>query len=173
MKILGFAASTSKASINKKLVSYAASLISDSDVEIIDLNDFELPLFSVDKEKDLGVPVAAERFLTLIQSADKVIISFAEHNGSYSAAYKNIFDWASRIGPKVYAEKDMVLLSTSPGGRGGASVLASAETSIPRFGGNVVGTLSLPSFNDNFDTDKNCISNAELDNKLKVIMSLL
>ena len=40
-KIVAFGASSSKKSINKQFASYAASLISDADSIIIDLNDFE------------------------------------------------------------------------------------------------------------------------------------
>ncbi|MEP4192505.1 MAG: NAD(P)H-dependent oxidoreductase, partial [Sneathiella sp.] len=102
MKILAFGASSSKKSINKKLASHAASMVQNGDIEILDLNDFELPLFSEDKEEELGHPQLAKEFLNKISNADGLIISFAEHNGSYTAAYKNIFDWASRIDPKVY-----------------------------------------------------------------------
>ena len=56
MKLLAFAASSSKKSINKRLVTYAASLLEGADVEGLDLNDFEMPLFSVDKEEELGHP---------------------------------------------------------------------------------------------------------------------
>ncbi|MCP4334483.1 MAG: NAD(P)H-dependent oxidoreductase [Gammaproteobacteria bacterium] len=123
MKVTCFAASSSSASINKKLVTYAAELIEDAEVEILDLNDYELPLFSVDREAELGQPPLAQAFLDRIIASDALVIAFAEHNGCYSAAYKNICDWASRIQPKVYQDKRMVLLATSPGGRGGSSVL--------------------------------------------------
>lgn len=54
MKLLAFAASNSRQSINKQLVRHAASLVAAADVDILDLNDYELPLFSVDREKELG-----------------------------------------------------------------------------------------------------------------------
>lgn len=54
MNVIAFAASSSKKSINKQLVTYAASLLETARVEVLDLNDFELPLFSVDKEQELG-----------------------------------------------------------------------------------------------------------------------
>jgi chromate reductase len=44
----------------------------------------------------------------------------------------------------------MLLLSTSPGGRGGATVLEAAANTFPHLGGKVVATFSLPSFGDNF-----------------------
>ena len=63
MKLLAFAASSSSKSINKQLVTYAASLVEDADVEVLDLNDYELPLFSEDREKELGHPDLAKAFL--------------------------------------------------------------------------------------------------------------
>ncbi|MFK8011700.1 MAG: NADPH-dependent FMN reductase, partial [Marinicellaceae bacterium] len=135
MKILAFAASSSTKSINKKLVTYAASLLDNCTVEIADLNDYEIPLFSVDKEAQLGHPELAQAFMSKISDADALIISFAEHNGSYTAAYKNLFDWCSRIDAKVYKDKPMLLLSTSPGAGGANTVLSAAINSIPHFGG--------------------------------------
>jgi chromate reductase len=78
------------------LATYAASLVADATVEIIDINDYEMPLFSQDKEEVLGQPDAAKAFYAKLGQADAIIISFAEHNGSYTAAYKNLFDWTSR-----------------------------------------------------------------------------
>ena len=96
MKILAFAATSSSKSINKKLVSYTTSLLEGAHSEILDINDYELPLFSEDREAELGHPELAQAFLDKIAESDALIISFAEHNGSYTVAYKNIFDWARR-----------------------------------------------------------------------------
>jgi NAD(P)H-dependent FMN reductase len=161
-KVIAFAASNSSRSINKKLVTYAGSLLADAKVEILDLNDYELPLFSVDREDRMGQPELAQAFLKKITDSDGIIISFAENNGNYSAAYKNLYDWVSRIQPKVYLGKPMVLLSTSPGGRGGKLVLELALGQIPRFGGQVKGSVSVPSFNENFDLEAGVISNDEI-----------
>jgi len=101
-QVIAFAASNSRQSINRKLVTYAGGLLADAQVEVLDLNDFDLPLFSVDREAELGQPQPARAFLQKISDSDGITISFAEHNGAYSAAYKNVYDWVSRIKPKVY-----------------------------------------------------------------------
>ena len=137
MKVVAFAASNSRNSINKLLVTYAASLLDSWETEILELNDFELPLFSVDREAELGQPELAKLFLKKLADADAIIISFAEHNLSYSAAYKNLFDWCSRITPKVFQGKPMVLLSTSPGGHGGRTGFFTALQTAIRFSGGV------------------------------------
>ena len=170
MNILAFAASSSTKSINNHLVRYAASQLArqykGAETEILNINDYELPLFSEDREDQLGQPELAKAFLDKIGNSDAVIISFAEHNGSYTVAYKNIFDWASRINPKVFQNKPMVLLATSPGPSGGSSVLASATASAPYFDGVVKASLAVPSFYDNFDIELGRITNAEINEQL-------
>lgn len=174
MKVLAFAASSSTKSINKMLVTYAVSLLVDAEVEILDLNDYELPLFSVDKEEEIGQPSLAKDFLRKIGKSDTLVISFAEHNGSYSVAYKNLFDWCSRINPKIFQGKPMVLLSTSPGTGGGANVLVAAKNSAPFFAGDVKASLSIPSFYENFDLESKKLKNGELHEQLeRAVKSLL
>jgi len=170
MKIIAFAGSNSQNSINKKLATYAANLFENSDVEVLDLNDFEMPLFGVDIEKEIGQHPLAKAFLDKIATADILVVSLAENNGNYSVAFKNVFDWCSRINGKVFQEKPMLLMATSPGGRGGATVLDIAKNAFPRFGTEIKTTFSLPNFNDNFDIEKGKILNTELDAQLKEIV---
>ncbi|MFT4519714.1 MAG: chromate reductase [Halioglobus sp.] len=99
---MAIAASNSKRSINKQLVTYASGLIAGADVEILDINDYEMPSYSADREEESGIPGDARKFRQLIGEADALLISFAEHNGSYTAACKNLYDWISRIDMKVF-----------------------------------------------------------------------
>jgi chromate reductase len=161
MKVLAFGASTSSKSINRQLAHYAAAQIPAATVTALDLRDFQLPIYSADEEEAHGVPADAVRFLELIQSHDAVVVSLAEHNGSYTAAFKNLYDWASRSEGKLWANKPMLLLATSPGGRGGASVLETALVKFPRMGADLRASFSLPSFYDNFSPETG-ITNPEL-----------
>ncbi|WP_337964959.1 NAD(P)H-dependent oxidoreductase [uncultured Flavobacterium sp.] len=170
MKIVAFGGSNSQHSINKHFATYAASLFENADVEVLDLNDFAMPLFSVDLEKEIGQHELAKAFLKKIESADVLVISLAENNGNYSAAFKNLFDWSSRITKEVFQQKATLLLATSPGPRGGASVLEIANNALPRYGAQIKATYSLPTFNANFNLEENKISNTELDKELKDII---
>jgi NAD(P)H-dependent FMN reductase len=125
----------------------------------------------VDIEAEIGQHKLAQAFLDKIASADVLVVSMAENNGNYSAAFKNIFDWCTRIQKEVFQQKPMLLMATSPGGRGGASVLEIANAAFPRFGTEIKGVFSLPNFNDNFDVQKGQISNPEFDNQLKTIVA--
>lgn len=170
MKIFAFAGSNSSVSINKKLVSYVLKSFEKEAVSLVDLNDYEMPIFSSDREKE-GIPDAAHRFAAHIDDADLIICSLAEHNGAYSAAFKNIMDWVSRIpGRKLWNGKPMLVMATSTGARGGSSVLEMATARIPFNGGVVMNKFSLPSFNANF-TEEDGITNAEYKLQLEEIIN--
>lgn len=157
MKILAFAGSTSSTSINKELVKFVLKSFQEDEINLIDLNDFSMPVFSVDLEKK-GFPDEAHNFLKQIEECDAIICSLAEHNRSYSAAFKNIFDWASRINVKVFQDKPMFLMSTSPGGFGGGNVMNTAKTFFPQFGADIKETFSLSKFYENFDLESGVIN---------------
>lgn len=153
-KVIAFAGSNSKNSINKQLVIYASSLVEGVEAIVLDLNDFQLPLYGIDHEQEHGIPENATKFLEYLKNSDGIIVSLAEHNGAYATAFKNIFDWMSRIEGKTFLGKPMLLMATSPGGRGGASVLAMAQDRFPRHDANIVGKFSLPFFGNNFSDGK-------------------
>jgi len=161
--IIAFAGSNSKQSINKQLATYASELI-DAKANVLDLNDFDMPIFSIELEAEMGQPDNAHKFLELIKSSDGIILSLAEHNGAYATVFKNLFDWMSRIDGKLWSEKPMLLMATSPGARGGATVLDLANGRFQFMGGNIVASFSLPSFNDNFSDGK--VTNKELNKEL-------
>ncbi|MDZ4308759.1 NAD(P)H-dependent oxidoreductase [Allopontixanthobacter sp.] len=172
MKILAFSASNSSQSINRMLVHHAADvlrseLMPEAEIETLDLSDYEMPIYSMDREVADGIPELARQFRARIAQADALLISFAEHNGHYTAAYKNIFDWASRLEGKVYAGKPMVALSASPGPGGAASVLAAAKTSAPYFGSEIRGSLGVANFGTAFDAQAGVLTDPELARSLR------
>lgn len=156
MKILAFAGSTSSTSINRELVKFVLKDFQNEEINLIDLNDFTMPVFSVDLEKK-GFPDEAHNFLKVIEECDVIICSLAEHNRSYSSAFKNVFDWSSRINVKVFQNKPMLLMSTSPGGYGGGNVMNTAKTFFPQFAADIKDTFSLPKFYENFDLESGVI----------------
>lgn len=173
MKILAFAASNNKHSINRTLATYTANLFDNANVETLDINDYEMPIFSDDREKELGQPDHAKKFIQKIAEADAIIVSYAEHNGTFTAAYKNLFDWASRVNKKVYQNKPTLFLATSPGANGASSVLAAASESAPYAAADVKASISVPSFHDNFDIKANTMTNLELKAKLQTAVHSL
>lgn len=168
-RVITIGGSTSKNSINKQLAEYAGSLLTNVAVVNIDLNDYEMPLFSIDIENKNGFPTGTIALNAMVEDSDGFIISLAEHNGAYSAAFKNAFDWLSRMEGRVWRNKPVLLLSTSPGTRGGQSVLQIAEARFPYNGASLVGSMSLPSFFENFKDG--IISDEKLNTQLTDLIS--
>jgi len=152
-KILAFAGSTSSTSINKKLATFAGENLEEISFDVIDLNDYSMPIYSEDEEKK-GFPENVELFNELLDNYSGFIVSLAEHNGSYAAAFKNIFDWSSRKNKNVFRDKPLLLMATSPGKRGGKTVLSSGQEKFSMMGAKELFKFSLPSFNDNFKDGK-------------------
>ncbi len=168
LKILAFGASPSKNSINRKLARFVSGLFKNGDVTLLDLNDFEMPIFSVDREHPIDPKALA--FAKYIDETDLIVMSLSENNGNYSAAFKNIYDWVSRIpNRKIFNGKKVLLLSTSPGGRGGSSVMEIGLKRFPFDGAVIVGSMSLPSFNQNF-SEEGGITNPEFLSKVKELV---
>ncbi len=175
-KILAFGASNSSTSINKAFASYVAGNVENTESIIADLNDYELPIYGSDLEKAKGLPENATKFNDLLASVDGIVISLAEHNGNYTAVFKNLFDWISRIDMKTtWKNVPILLLATSPGGRGGANVLRIAKDAFPHFGGNVVADFSLPKYYENFSAEgiKDAALQAQLEEKIKTFSEAL
>ncbi len=178
MKILAFAASSSNQSINRQLVDHAAAVLckeiaSYAQVEVLNLNDYEMPIYSIDREMADGIPDAAQLFFDKIAAADALLISYAEHNGFYTAAFKNLFDWASRIEMKVFQGKPMVIMSASIGNNGGANVLKTALDSAPHFGADVQGSFSVGPFADKFESETQGLSDPDLASTLRQSLASL
>ncbi len=126
-KILAFAGSARKDSLNKKLLKIAVegAQAAGADVTLVDLADFELPLFSQDLESEMGMPDIAGKFKRLMIAHDGFLIASPEYNSAFSPLLKNTIDWASRSESDdepplmAYRGKTAAILATSPGGLGG------------------------------------------------------
>ncbi|MCH9660967.1 MAG: NAD(P)H-dependent oxidoreductase [Bacteroidetes bacterium] len=172
-KILAFAGSNSSTSINHTLVSHVASTISDAEVSVIKLTDYDLPLYSIDVETEQGFPNDLKTLLATIAEVDAMIISVNEHNGTISAFFKNVLDWLTRLEYKFPANKKVLLLSTSPGKRGGVSALEYISGFLPRIDADIVGSIAFPSFSENFNSNEGTIVNTELSEAIEKAVTKL
>jgi chromate reductase, NAD(P)H dehydrogenase (quinone) len=170
-KVIALGGSNSSNSINKKLAIFTANKLSNTEVIILDLNDYLLPIYGTDNERISGIPKDAYSLLNEIKNCDGIILSLAEHNGTYTTAFKNAFDWMSRIDSKLWSQKPMLLMATSPGERGGVTALEVAKVRFPLMGGNIVADLAFPSFFDNLKDGE--IINTDLKNKLYLAIDKL
>lgn len=148
--LLAFAGSNASTSINYQLVQYTAPLVQEHTVQCLNMMHYPFPMYSEDDEKQKGFPHALVALHEQMQQAAGLILSVNEHNGSPSAYFKNLLDWLSRLARKFMEGKKVLLMATSPGGRGARSSLQWAQNLLPRFGAEVVATFSLPTFHENF-----------------------
>ena len=161
-KIIAFSGSNSSTSINQKFVSFAASQMKNHEVKVIKLTDYELPIFSEDIEKEKGFPSNLEKLNQEITNADGVIISVNEYNSGVSGFFKNTTDWLSRLNRHFLKDKKVLLLATSPGGRGASSALEFTTNTFPRFGADITDSFSFPSFYENFSSEEQQITKPSL-----------
>ncbi len=171
-KVIAFAGSNSSTSINVQLVKHAGSLIQGAEVELLDLRDYDTPIYSADIEKE-GIPQPARDLVTKLSEADAYIIGSPEHNGSLTAFLKNTIDWASRVEGKFLGGKAVLLLSTSGGKRGAVSSLEDLNGKMKYFDGDVAAMYSLGSFFDTFDQQQGVIIDQAEEEKLKVAIKQL
>lgn len=155
--ILAFAGSNSSTSVNYQLVKHTVSLIEDHKTQLLNMANCPFPMYSEDHEKEKGYLNSLIELRDDIGKAGGLIISVNEHNSNPSAYFKNLIDWLSRLERKFLKETKVFLMSASPGGRGGIGSLRVTEKLLPRFGGEVVSTFSLPFFKDKFDLEKGIV----------------
>jgi len=145
-KILFLAGSVRKGSINKTLASLAANMAEDAgaDVTLIDLKDYEMPIYNGDLEKEQGLPENAKKLKQLFIEHDGFFIASPEYNSSYSALLKNTIDWLSRphkdneLPLSAYKGKVAALGATSPGALGGLRGLVVLRMLLGNIGVTVI-----------------------------------
>ena len=103
----------------------------------------------------MGRPEGAQAYFDKLESADAFVISLAEHNGTYTAAYKNLFDWASRINQQMFAHKPVVYLSDKPWPWWRTKCVSTSGGLCSIFPcRSKKHSVSVPSFYDVFDMEK-------------------
>ena len=123
MKIAIIPGSLRKESHNKKI----ARIISDElvslgvDVDFIDLNEVNLPVFNQDNENDESLTNFID-FRQRMKDADGFVICTPEYNHSYPGVLKNAIDWVSRGGMHVMRDKYVALAGATA--RAGGTIRA-------------------------------------------------
>jgi chromate reductase, NAD(P)H dehydrogenase (quinone) len=160
-KILAFAGSTRRDSLNKKLVQIATQgvLQTGAEATFLDLADYRLPMFDEDLEASEGLPEKALRLKEIFLAHQGLLIASPEYNGSVTAVLKNTIDWLSRPTPgeaalACFTGKVAVLMSTSPGGLGGLRGLVHLRAILGNIGVIVLpGQVAVPKAHEAFAAD--------------------
>ncbi|WP_254513122.1 NADPH-dependent FMN reductase [Anatilimnocola floriformis] len=125
-KILAFAGSTRKDSFNRKLlpIAVAGAREAGAEVTVVELADYDFPLFNQDLEA-AGAPPGLAKLKQLFIDHQGLLIASPEYNSSITPLLKNTIDWVSRPFPGeqgllAFRGKAAGLISASPGQLGGS-----------------------------------------------------
>jgi chromate reductase, NAD(P)H dehydrogenase (quinone) len=117
VKVLGFAGSLRRGSLNRLLLRAAVDLAPPGlTIETFDLS--EIPLYNGDVEAQ-GDPPPVAAFKDAIRAADAILVATPEYNYGVPGVLKNAIDWASRPpSGSVLNDKPAAIMGASPGGFG-------------------------------------------------------
>lgn len=128
MKILIIVASTNE---NKKLGEvldgYAKNL--GQKTETLNLVDYDLPLYYMEKEVKDGIPIPVFEIIEKMERSDAFIVVAPEYNGSIPPVLSNAIAWISRTNDDfraLFSEKPILLATHS--GSGGIDLMPTFNT---------------------------------------------
>jgi len=122
VRLLAFAASLKRESLNRKLINLAVELAREAQVEVdlADFREFDMPLYDADLQHSAGFPEGAQELARRIEAVDGLMIASPEYNYSLPGTLKNAIDWVSRMKPMPLRGKHGVLLAASTSLVGGS-----------------------------------------------------
>jgi NAD(P)H-dependent FMN reductase len=139
-RILAFAGSARRDSLNRKLlaVAVAETRAAGGEVTLLDLNDYALPLYHGDEEEAHGLPANATKLIKLVSAHQGLLIASPEYNSLITPLLKNTIDWITRADDNPFTGKAAAVVSASPGGLGGARALQHTRHLLLHLGCHVV-----------------------------------
>ncbi len=164
-RILVFAGSARRDSLNKKLARVAAQFAREAGAEatFVDLDDYPIPLYHGDLEAASGMPENARKLRGIFLAHDALIIASPENNSSMSSLLKNTIDWLSRdvedgkgdsSGLAPWRGKVAGLMAASPGAFGGIRALPHLRQVLSALGVTVLGSqVAVPKADAAFGAD--------------------
>jgi chromate reductase, NAD(P)H dehydrogenase (quinone) len=117
LQLLAISGSMRRASFNTALLRAAIELAPKTCV--VELTSIrEVPIYDGDFEAEHGIPEPVRQLKDRFSSADGVLISTPEYNGSVPGVLKNAIDWMSRPPAdiaRVYKRQPVGLIGATPG----------------------------------------------------------
>ncbi|MFP6807490.1 MAG: NADPH-dependent FMN reductase [Pseudomonadales bacterium] len=140
-QILTLCGSTREDSINRKTVLCISNELSNlgANVSVINLKDFEMPIYNGDDETANGLPEAAVRFQECLNDHDALVIGCPEYNGFMTPVLLNTIAWATRspqasLDVSGFMGKPVLITSSSPGPGGGSRSAVHLKTLLSGIG---------------------------------------
>jgi chromate reductase, NAD(P)H dehydrogenase (quinone) len=155
-RILAFAASARRESLNRKFLAAAVAEVSQAGAQVTFLqpDEIAMPLYNGDLEDAGGMPPNAVKMVGLLGSHDALLIASPEYNSMITPMLKNTLDWCSRTDGDPFDGKVAAVISASPGILGGVRSLQLAQQLLLKLGCHVLpGQCILPHADKAFDAD--------------------
>ena len=178
--IIGLLSGSSRtASMNRKLVTAMAHVFTaaGANVQIIDLSDYEMPIYNGDFEDANGQPETAHALIKTLMGCDGVFIATPEYNGSLPALLKNTIDWTTRIGLEHFSTPVYAIGSATPGALSGIMALRQLHFILNRLGAQVVPTqLGIGQYGQAFDENgdfKNAATMSQAEKLAQQVLSAI
>lgn len=132
MKLLAFAASLSRDSMNRRLLGKAVDIAaaSGAEIDVAEFREFDMPLYDFDLQGEAGFPSGALEMARRIVAADGMIVASPEYNHSLPGILKNAVDWLSMMEPCCLDRHCAVLISASLSPVGGYRGLQQLRTPL-------------------------------------------
>jgi NAD(P)H-dependent FMN reductase len=169
MRLLAFAASLRRGSLNRKLIAVAAEMArsASAEVDLADFREFELPIYDGDVDANAGLPPGGLELKRRLDGADGALIAAPEYNYSIAGPLKNAIDWVSRARPMPWRGKSIFLMSASPSPMGGIRGLWQTRIPLEGCGALVFPDMfALPHAREAFD-DSGALRDPALSERLR------
>jgi chromate reductase len=139
VKLLVFGASLRKDSLNDRLATLAAEIVTikGGAVDRARMSEFDCPSYDGDVEARGSMPEPAKALCRRIIEADGFVIASPEYNASMPGYLKNVIDWVSRLRPQPFNGRQGLLLSASPSMIGGNRGLWSLRVPLEHLGARI------------------------------------
>lgn len=169
MKLLAFAASHRKESINRKLAQEAArhARAQGASVDFREYGAFDTPVYDDETCSPDSLPSAVAGFIDALNTVNGVMISVPEYNWSFPGSLKNLIDWVSIATPMPLKNKPFLLLSATPSLRGGAQGLVQLRAPLSALGCHVFPRLFTLSLADTLWTENHQLKDQKISRDLQ------
>jgi NAD(P)H-dependent FMN reductase len=168
-------------SLNMTLAKNAAELIerAGGNSTLIDLKEFEVPLYNQDIQDNSGFPEDVIKLQELFSKASGFFILSPEYNGYFTPLLKNVLDWTSRETDtkkmlECFLGKYTAIGAASPGPLGGMRAIMSLRQYLSNLGLTVLTpAVSVPQAHNKFSETGALIDNDTLSALEQSINNLL
>ena len=151
-RLLLVSGSQRRESLNARLLRHLAEpLEGRCDIELLEPQDVDLPLFNQDLEADPAVMRRVHSVHQRFQRCHGLIVASPEYNGQLTPYLNNLIDWVSRLAyidtrfVNPFIDLPVLLCSASSGWSGGALAIPQARSLFGYVGCLVIGdTVCVP-----------------------------